>query len=175
MMTAVFAAMSLALVIGWFGRRSLANVCLVVCLVLAVPVVAYFTYVDPHRLSETALDYVSFIILLASLYVISGGPSEGGSTSTVNQVFFFRLACSVNADCNDGNTCTTDICVTGTCQRTNNTAPCNDGVACTADSCNEATDSCDYVPGNALCDDGLYCNGAETCTATGCAAGAPVA
>ena len=31
---------------------------------LALPVLAYFTYVDPHRLSETALDYVSFIILL---------------------------------------------------------------------------------------------------------------
>jgi Na+/H+ antiporter NhaD/arsenite permease-like protein len=54
-----------------------------VCLILALPVVAYFTYVDPHRLSETALDYVSFIILLGSLFVVSSGVVvEGGITAS---------------------------------------------------------------------------------------------
>jgi hypothetical protein len=57
----------------------------------------------------------------------------------------------------------------------NGTAPdCNDGVSCTADSCNEATDSCDHAPGDAFCDDGLYCNGAETCDPLNdCEAGTP--
>jgi Na+/H+ antiporter NhaD/arsenite permease-like protein len=54
-----------------------------VCLVLASPVVTYFWFVDPHRLGETALDYVSFIILLGSLYVVTSGIFlEGGASAT---------------------------------------------------------------------------------------------
>jgi len=82
------------------------------------------------------------------------------------------VACVVNADCDDGLFCNgAETCVGGNCQA--GTPPnCNDGIACTADSCNEATDSCDHVPNNALCDDGLFCNGAETCSPTlGCQAG----
>lgn len=42
--------------------------------------------------------------------------------------------------------------------------PCSpDKVACTVDFCDEDTDSCQHVPNNALCDDGLFCNGAEIC------------
>ncbi len=45
-------------------------------------------------------------------------------------------------------------------------------LSCTSDSCNESTDSCNHVPSNAVCDDGLFCNGAETCSVTlGCQAG----
>jgi hypothetical protein len=40
---------------------------------------------------------------------------------------------------------------------------CDDAVACTTDACNESTDSCDNTPDNGFCDDGLYCNGTETC------------
>ncbi|UCD30429.1 MAG: S8 family serine peptidase [Planctomycetota bacterium] len=40
---------------------------------------------------------------------------------------------------------------------------CDDGVGCTEDSCNEGTGSCDNIPEDTLCDDGLFCNGAETC------------
>jgi Na+/H+ antiporter NhaD/arsenite permease-like protein len=61
----------------WHSRYPL------VCLVLALPVVAYFTYADPHRLSETALDYVSFILLLGSLFVVTSGVVvEGGITAS---------------------------------------------------------------------------------------------
>jgi hypothetical protein len=42
---------------------------------------------------------------------------------------------------------------------------CDDQVACTVDSCNEGTDSCDNVPDDRACDNGLYCDGAETCDA----------
>ncbi|MCO6439031.1 MAG: S8 family serine peptidase [Phycisphaerae bacterium] len=103
-------------------------------------------------------------------------------------------------DCDDGVSCTNDSCNEGTdscdnvpndglcddgqycdgietchatlgCQ-TGTPVSCNDGVACTNDSCNEATDSCDYSPNDANCDDGQFCNGAETCNATlGCQAG----
>jgi len=116
------------------------------------------------------------------------------------------IACSIDADCDDSNPCTTDVCINpGTvdayCQNTavadgtvcddgkfctvNDVCTagvcegvardCSDGVACTIDSCDEAIKSCVNTPNNALCDDGLYCNGAETCDATlGCQAGTPV-
>jgi hypothetical protein len=51
---------------------------------------------------------------------------------------------------------------------------CGDGVGCTADSCNESTDSCDNTADDALCDDGVFCNGTETCDAgLDCQGGTP--
>jgi len=51
--------------------------------------------------------------------------------------------------------------------------PCNDDVDCTIDLC--GLDGCSAVPVHLACDDGSYCNGAETCHATsGCVAGDPV-
>ncbi|HUU83801.1 MAG TPA: S8 family serine peptidase [Phycisphaerae bacterium] len=106
-------------------------------------------------------------------------------------------------DCDDGVGCTVDSCneATDSCDNVANdancddelycngvetcddlldcqagTAPdCADSVACTTDTCNEATDSCDHIPNHAACDDGAFCNGAETCNVTlGCQAGTPV-
>lgn len=49
---------------------------------------------------------------------------------------------------------------------------CNDGVGCTVDGCNSTTDACEHTPNNAACDNGLYCDGAETCDALlGCQVG----
>jgi hypothetical protein len=49
---------------------------------------------------------------------------------------------------------------------------CEDGVACTQDICTEETFSCESVPVSALCDDGLFCDGTETCDPfLGCLAG----
>ncbi len=52
---------------------------------------------------------------------------------------------------------------------------CDDGVNCTDDSCNAGTDSCDNIANNGYCDDGLFCNGSETCDQTlDCQAGTAV-
>ena len=52
----------------------------------------------------------------------------------------------------------------------------DDGVACTDDSCDEGADLVLHAPDDALCDDGAFCNGGETCDAlAGCQAGAPPA
>jgi Na+/H+ antiporter NhaD/arsenite permease-like protein len=69
----------LPLVAGHFWHRHYG----LVALVLAAPVVAYFSFADVHRLTETALDYVSFIVLLGALFVVAGGIAiEGGIRAT---------------------------------------------------------------------------------------------
>ncbi|MFQ5495644.1 MAG: S8 family serine peptidase, partial [Phycisphaerae bacterium] len=83
--------------------------------------------------------------------------------------------CTTNAQCDDGVFCNgAETCNAGTCQA--GTAPtCDDGIGCTDDSCNTGTDSCDNIANNANCDDGLACNGAETCDSVNdCQAGTTV-
>ena len=76
-------------------------------------------------------------------------------------------------DCDDNNECTDNACApTGGCQVVNNTAGCDDNNACTTqDTCAGGT----CVGGPALaCDNGLFCDGAETCEpTTGCVDGTP--
>jgi hypothetical protein len=67
-------------------------------------------------------------------------------------------ACDNGLFCDGAETCDPTLdCQAGT------PPACDDGVACTDDSCNETTDSCDAVPNDGVCDNGLYCDGAETC------------
>jgi len=80
--------------------------------------------------------------------------------------------CTTDASCNNGLYCDgVEHCVGGVCE--GGTAVfCVDSFACTVDTCNESTDSCLFVPSNAPCQDGLFCNGVETCSLTqGCVAG----
>ena len=78
-------------------------------------------------------------------------------------------ACNDGLFCNGAETCDAQRgCLAGT-------APgLTDNVACTADTCDEATRAVVHTPESARCDDGLFCDGAETCDAVrGCQAGAP--
>ncbi len=43
------------------------------------------------------------------------------------------------------------------------TIDCNDGIACTQDICNESEDICEHSARDSACDDGLFCNGSESC------------
>jgi uncharacterized repeat protein (TIGR01451 family) len=97
--------------------------------------------------------------------------------------------CTTNADCDDGNPCTTDTCnpTTGLCQSTQapngtqcddsnactvgNTCQagtcgtpivCNDSNPCSTDVCNPATGACTSTP--IVCDDGNPCT-TDTCSA----------
>ncbi len=97
----------------------------------------------------------------------------------------------IPVDCNDDVACTDDACneVTDACDnladdglcgnglycdgaetcdellgcQAGTPVDCNDGVSCTDDGCNETTDVCDNLANDGLCDNGLYCDGAETC------------
>ncbi|MFH0983586.1 MAG: S8 family serine peptidase [Planctomycetota bacterium] len=77
------------------------------------------------------------------------------------------VECFDDGDCDDGLFCNgVETCdVLGVCQD-GTAVDCSDGVGCTDDSCNESTDSCNHVANNSLCDDGLFCNGTETCHVT---------
>lgn len=119
-----------------------------------------------------------------------------GRTGATSNVVILELVdgepeCSTNADCGDGNPCTTDTCSSGSCSRTNNSASCDDGLFCNgddtcsggtcsshdgdpcaggpqcADTCNEAASSCES-PAGTPCDDGLFCNGEDSCSGGTC-------
>jgi hypothetical protein len=75
-------------------------------------------------------------------------------------------SCTVPADCDDGNPCTDDDCVSSHCTNTNNTLPCDDADPCTTvDTCSGGL----CVGGGPLPDvdtDGFYdaaCTGGDDC------------
>jgi hypothetical protein len=84
------------------------------------------------------------------------------------------LPCNNNAQCNDGNACNgietcNVICQPGT------PVTCDDGIDCTTDSCNPQNGACVYAPNNAVCSNGLACDGNEVCNPqAGCVSGAPI-
>lgn len=79
--------------------------------------------------------------------------------------------------CDDGLSCTgTETCdlVDGCLQGT--PVVCDDGIPCTTNLCVEQSGghTCAAVPDDSACDNGLFCDGEETCSATaGCQQGVP--
>lgn len=63
---------------------------LMVSALLGVPVLLLYFVHDPHSITDTAHDYISFMVLLGSLFVISGGVLMDGdleATPSVNTAF----------------------------------------------------------------------------------------
>lgn len=82
----------------------------------------------------------------------SGGECGGGGA----------VDCDDEVECNGVETCSPQIgCIDGT-------STCDDENPCTADICNEITDDCEVENNSAPCDDGLFCNGADSCSGGGC-------
>jgi minor extracellular protease Epr len=77
--------------------------------------------------------------------------------------------------CDDGEFCTQNtFCDTGVCGN-GDERDCSDDVFCTTDTCNEASNSCENTPDNSACDNGLFCDGVETCNINlDCQSGDPV-
>jgi predicted outer membrane repeat protein len=133
-----------------------------------------------------------------------GTPDTGyppGAAAIIDMgAYEYREPCNTDTDCDDGDPCTDDnctgpgghcvhalvdcddavfcngleTCVDGACQV--GTAPnCDDGVACTVDACDATADICTHEPDDADCDNGLYCDGFESCDVLdGCQPGTPV-
>ncbi len=79
-----------------------------------------------------------------------------------------------DALCDDTLFCNgTEVCDAGSGCVAGEALELDDGVACTLDSCDEALDLLVHEPVDASCDNGLFCDGAETCDlGLGCVAGA---
>ncbi len=86
--------------------------------------------------------------------------------------FEYQAQCGSAADCDNGFYCDgIEECVGGRCQA--GIGPdCDDGIACTRDSCRETDQACVHEPDDSRCDNGVYCDGQETCDAlAGCKPG----
>ncbi len=79
--------------------------------------------------------------------------------------------------CDDGNPCTlTDTCAAGVCTPKSNVT-CNDGKTCTFDVCDSKTGKCAYnaVPDQIACEDGNLCTLADNCQKGVCTPGKTLA
>lgn len=83
------------------------------------------------------------------------------------------IVCDDGLYCNGQETCDSSsgvaVCKSG------DPPKCDDSVSCTDDACDKVNDTCTNTPNDGNCDDGLYCNGTETCSPTNdCQAGTPI-
>ncbi len=102
-----------------------------------------------------------------------GADGDGNCTESCNETADACTAADPNGSaCNDGLFCNgADTCQAGQCStHAGNPCPGADGDGNCSESCNEAGDTCTAADGNgAPCNDGVFCNGADTCQAGQCA------
>ena len=106
--------------------------------------------------------------------IIDGSCYSDGQTNPANVCQICLKARSAalwsendGAHCEDGLWCTVnDTCSGAVCG--GEPKNCDDGEVCTTDSCDEAAKRCDHSPNSAKCDDGLYCDGADSCSGGTC-------
>ncbi|MFH1532007.1 MAG: hypothetical protein ABIK09_14880 [Pseudomonadota bacterium] len=92
----------------------------------------------------------------------TGGGGGNGDGDAVVDAGGDGIICTEDAECDDDNPCTSDACVAGACELTPTENTCDDGDLCTVDDmCVEG----ECVGMTKACDDGVYCNGAESCNA----------
>jgi len=78
--------------------------------------------------------------------------------------------CTSNAECDDRNLCTSNICLSGTCLTLNNAIPCNDGNVCTIlDVCSGGvcTGAIPAPPGAPCGGSDAECDALDTCNGSG--------
>lgn len=131
-------------------------------------------------------------------YEPNGSSCSDGDVCTLSDTCNAVGVCVSGAldPCSDGNICTNDICVSPTgCSNPNNSLPCNDGLFCNgldvcagglcahsgspcpgadgdadcSETCDEGADACTgNDPNGTPCDDALFCNGTDSCSAGIC-------
>jgi hypothetical protein len=106
---------------------------------------------------------------LGQLFKLTATGEQSGYT-VVTAFADGGAACTKNADCNDHNVCTTDVCnqSSHTCQNQNvaNGSPCSDGKECTDDQCRSG--NCIGAPDNTnTCSDGKPCTD-DACSSGSC-------
>jgi hypothetical protein len=99
--------------------------------------------------------------------------SDAASTvSSPKWTFTSTGQCGIDADCQDGNNCTDDLCLDGICAALPRhgcceaDADCDDGNYCTEDSCDGLI--CTHTDNSNACDDGDACTDGDSCAAGVC-------
>ena len=91
----------------------------------------------------------------------------------------FKPECATNADCNDGDACTTDACSAGKCTHTAIkgckkcafASQCDDGNICTTDACSQGICVWATIQGCKACKSGAECSDGQNCTYDSCVGG----
>ena len=94
--------------------------------------------------------------------------SGSGDGSATNGDGGPKQTCVNNGDCTAPNLCAGNngmACLGGFCVATNMPMNCADGVPCTTDTCDTTTNKCVYVPNDANCPAGQYCDVTMNCVA----------
>ncbi|MFN2425952.1 MAG: ice-binding family protein [Candidatus Binatia bacterium] len=150
--------------------------------------------------------FMGNILALVSITVATGASSDGSLYALTGAVTMDTNAisacntivppvCATNADCGDGNVCTTDTCdpATDECVHTNNVLTCNDnlfctdgdicadgactgtpvvcvddGNVCTTNECDEVVDACVATHNTLPCDDAVVCTEGDVCSGGAC-------
>jgi hypothetical protein len=79
---------------------------------------------------------------------------HGIENPAIKAIEVLRFGCSVAADCDDNNSCTSDLCSSGACVNTASAGACDDGLACTSDD----TCAAGRCVGVDACSAGASCN-----------------
>jgi hypothetical protein len=106
----------------------------------------------------------------------TGDPCPAGTVCNEDTDICEPVGCTIDADCDDGLFCNgIETCnvTTGECMPGLTCPVAIDGCVILGGACDEENDVCLDVADDSLCDDGLFCNGAETCDINthGCLAG----
>jgi len=155
--------------------------------------------VPNNVICDDQISCTSSDVCLDGVCVGSDGCALGETCDLPTGQCITSTPCTTATECDDANGCTEDSCVNDFCSHQPNSAACDDGlfctvddqcsagacggdnrdcsdgVDCTTDVCNDALDTCIPVPRDINCDDGLFCNGVESCDEiAGCEPGTPV-
>eukprot|EP00899_Mesostigma_viride_P004127 jgi/Mesvir1/13715/Mv22181-RA.1 len=98
--------------------------------------------------SSDAMNRMSCLMLLEAWLVMSATLSPAVISGILGE------ACATDADCDDADLCTRDVCMGGTCDHIR--FPCDDGFDCTLDAC-EPSSGCISIPQDEYCNDGNPC------------------
>jgi hypothetical protein len=104
---------------------------------------------------------------------IENNESNQEENNSINQTL---SVCTLDSDCNDNNSCTTNTCVNGNCSYTliENcvlcvlSSQCNDSNTCTTDVCSEGRCTYLQIPGCTPCVSNLNCEDNNSCTNNMC-------
>lgn len=137
---------------------------------------------DPITLRIPVFKCCQGTVCLGEGYTAGECQAAGGTLGNDNDCDT-PCACLSNADCNDNNGCTNNVCQAGTCVFPSNVppgsccnpaggvlTPINDGNECTADNCDSGTGAVTHPPvadGTVCTEDGNVCT-LDACTAGAC-------